>query len=126
MKYLFCSLALLAILLVGCSLAAFRISDITEQIDTELSNARISATQNDLPRALLQIEQAYSIWTRESAFFASTLYHTEMNHLTLCFEKLLQYAAFNDQTETLCHLSELQAMLHLLADTELPHFYNFL
>lgn len=126
MKYLVCSLLLLAVLVLGCWLTANRVAQLTDQIVQSLDTACRAAEHSDMDSALQAVEQAHSEWQRHQGFWGCFLRHAETDDLAYSFEGLRCYAQLADREETLSRIAELQAMLRHLADMELPHYYNFL
>ena len=126
MKYLICSLLLLAVLVLGCWLTAARVAALTDQIVQTLDSAYHAALRGDMAAASQAVESAHARWQDHQGFWGCFLRHAETDDLAYSFESLRCYAQLANTEETLSRIVELQAMLHHLADMELPHYYNFL
>ncbi len=121
MKRLYIALALLATLLVGCTLYYFQL----ERTATQLA-AQMDAIYDGYPQAqsVVQIERVYQQWTDAKTWMSMALAHAELEDIEQCFSRLREAAVVQADIEAVILLRQLSDLLEHLHKMQQPTWEN--
>ena len=125
-KRFYLGVAILALLLTICIIAAIIMALIHQPMETDLQEAAGLALSNDLERALPLAQRAYDRWETYHGITASFADHSPMDDTDTLFQEMLVYG----HTEEIPHFAaccrQLAVMTQAMYDAHVFSLKNFL
>lgn len=126
MKKIILPVALIAGLLIFCTISVKHTVDISSDVSELLERAQWYAELGDYDRAESLSIDSQTLWQSHEGFLGMVLRHTESDDIDCLYPPLLDACRAENAEEYSRRNHELQAYLRQLSRMEIPYFFNVL
>lgn len=126
MKRFYLSLAVFIGLLAICGFALLKIAQTKEEVETMLERITSSVESGDLQSAQRLSDELIAYWIPQEHKLIRYIRHGELDTITLSLSRLPSLIRYENLSEFLAEINQVQTVLNHIWDSEIPVLRNIL